>query len=298
MTLLKDYYQYKKNPDMAGFSMLLKTKAEMKQFVESVKEEIKNELMKEILSDKEIVKEMMDNVREIAKDIRGITKGDKGDEAYTPQKGTDYFTEDEINEMVKTVQNNIRIPQDGKPGKNADETKIITAVLSKIKFPKGLTREEIMSAVELEITNILSKHKTLTTDDVKKLVPKIQKLFVPKENAEEIARALEILKGKEKLDYFALKNLPDIPKGEQQRTLHRGGQGLSVFSEPLSSQCNGVNKTFTVPIHTRALILIGTDAPILYARTTDFTTSGVTLTLTAAVNAPSSGATLDFLYAK
>jgi len=75
----------------------------------------------------------------------------------------------------------------------------------------------------------------------------------------------------------------------------RGG-GDRVRVDDLSSQCDGANKTFNVTSHRVALMLVGTDFPIMYRPTTDFTTSGTTLTLTSEVDAPTSGATLVFLY--
>ena len=139
---------------------------------------------------------------------------------------------------------------------------------------------------------------------VKNVLNKIPKQKPPKPIkelvAKEVARMLETLRGSsEALDYFALRNLPNIPQdGKGRRTLHRGGQGLAVFAQDLSSQTDGSTKTFTVPAHARALSLTGSDFPFTYRLTTDFTTSGTTLTLTSSPDAPSSGATLWFVYAK
>jgi len=95
-------------------------------------------------------------------------------------------------------------------------------------------------------------------------------------------------------DWRHLKNIP-VDMGGEKRTIHRGG-GSAVFSSDLSASTDGATKTFTVPAHTRALLLIGSDFPIIYRPTVDFTTSGTTLTLTDAVPAPTDGATLTFLY--
>lgn len=75
-----------------------------------------------------------------------------------------------------------------------------------------------------------------------------------------------------------------------------GTAGSVVRSYDLSSQCDGANKTFTIPTFTRIITLIATDAPIIYRPTTDFTATGTTLTMTAAVNAPSLGSTLILTY--
>lgn len=75
-----------------------------------------------------------------------------------------------------------------------------------------------------------------------------------------------------------------------------GNNGRVTRSYDLSSQCDGLNKTFTIPSFSSIITLIATDAPIIYRPTVDFTATGTTLTLTAAVNAPSSGATLMLTY--
>lgn len=72
--------------------------------------------------------------------------------------------------------------------------------------------------------------------------------------------------------------------------------GAATQSTDLSSQCNGTNKVFTIPAFTSIISLIGSDAPIIYRPTTDYTAAGTTLTLGAGVNAPSSGATLILTY--
>jgi len=76
----------------------------------------------------------------------------------------------------------------------------------------------------------------------------------------------------------------------------KGGSGLTVNYSDLSSQCDGSNKTFTVPYHSRAIALLGTQFPIVYRPTTDYTISGTNLTLTAEVNGPENGQTLVFLF--
>ena len=66
----------------------------------------------------------------------------------------------------------------------------------------------------------------------------------------------------------------------------------------LTSQCNGVLKSFQVPRHRIVLGLQSTQFPIIYRPTTDFTTSNLVLTLTDQVSAPETGQTLIFMYIK
>ncbi len=70
----------------------------------------------------------------------------------------------------------------------------------------------------------------------------------------------------------------------------------ALASADISSQANGSNKTFTIPTNTAVLSVLGSDAPFIYKATTDYTVSGMTLTFTGAVTAPSAGATVVIEY--
>lgn len=66
-----------------------------------------------------------------------------------------------------------------------------------------------------------------------------------------------------------------------------------------TAQTDGVTKTFTLtrePIDSDTVEVSGTDFPIILDPTVDFTVSGKTLTLSANIPAPSSGATLIVKY--
>ena len=297
---MQDKKQYKQNPMETGFAMLVKMRQDFMAQIKDIKDELRGEIKDSFKEEarKELAEMIVDGAREKLSPVAGVDYYTEKEKAEFAKKILSYvgqIKEEQIKELAKGVARAIPIPKNGIDGKDVDETKIITSVLSKINIPKSLSPKEVISAIEMEVGKI----KTLTEEDVKKLIPKLQKVFDPKERADEIARALETLKGVGKLDYFALKNLPDIPKeGGEKKVLHRGGQGLSVFASDISASCDGSNKTFTVPAHTRAIMLSGTDFPIIYKPTTDFTTSGTTLTLTSAVAAPISGATLIFVYAK
>lgn len=91
------------------------------------------------------------------------------------------------------------------------------------------------------------------------------------------------------------KHIKNLPKATIKTK--RGGGGGTVSYEDLTSQCNGVLKTFTVPLHSRVIALLGTQFPVIYRPLVDFTTSGTVLTLTDQVSAPETGQTLTFLYA-
>lgn len=78
----------------------------------------------------------------------------------------------------------------------------------------------------------------------------------------------------------------------------RSAISSTVLFSDLTSQTNGVTKTFTVPAHSQVVSLTGSQFPHTYRPNVDFTTAGTTLTLTAEVGAPASGQTLHFVFAE
>ena len=118
---------------------------------------------------------------------------------------------------------------------------------------------------------------------------------------EDVRNKLEKLKGDERLDKKAIRGLDDVLSQMQSQTnvISRGGPAVnSVQFADLTAQCNGVLTSFEVPRHRFALMLVGTQFPIIYRNITDFTTSNKTLTLTSEVSAPATGQSLIFLYVK
>lgn len=74
-----------------------------------------------------------------------------------------------------------------------------------------------------------------------------------------------------------------------------------IYTESLTSQCDGSNKVFTTsrPYKTGAIVLMGQDHPVIYDPATDFTESGeAEITLTDNVDAPLSGQRLVIQYAE
>jgi hypothetical protein len=73
-------------------------------------------------------------------------KGDPGKDGYTPEKGKDYYTKEEIAEVVKEIQDSIRIPEDGLDAytpvrgedyfTDEDITAMVSDVFSRIPTPK------------------------------------------------------------------------------------------------------------------------------------------------------------------
>ena len=300
MSKLTTYALAKKDPAMA-------IAVETERIERKLEQKIKDEMRDTILSDSKFMSALLQSV------ISEVHKIKRGDDGYTPEAGKDFFTKAQVNSIITYIQERIRIPKDGK---DADEESIkntvIKNVLKEIKQPEnGITpkagidyptEDQVKSLIMTEIAYLFSikpKDKTgISKDEVNQLIGKIQQKIDWKQNAQEIARAIESIKvEKEKLDYNALKNKPDIPSDSnienRMRGIMRGG-GDRIRVYELTG--TGATKTFTVPIHKRALLVISTDFPILLKSTVDFTTSGTTLTMTDAVPIPSSGASIAFLY--
>lgn len=91
-------------------------------------------------------------------------------------------------------------------------------------------------------------------------------------------------------------DITNIPRGGKILT---GRYTYTPMLDRLTSFTDGSTKTFILskaPKETTTMEVSGTDFPIILDPTVDFTVSGKTLTLTAAVSAPSSGATLICKY--
>jgi len=227
---------------------------------------MKNMVREEVEKFKDEAKEELKNTLADILGQEGFSalKGDKGN---TPIKGIDFFTSEEL----ENIKNEIRplkgkdffdgiAGRDGRDGRNAS-----------------------LKEIQFVIARELSKRK--------------DKKFDIETMAGNIARSLEKLTGEQRLDYLTLKNRPGTPIFDNRgKTTARGGGDLVQISD-LSASLNGSTSTFTVPSHTKALMLVGTQHPLIYRPTTDFTTLGTVLTLiTSQVTPPSANQTLLFLY--
>jgi len=146
-----------------------------------------------------------------------------------------------------------------------------------------------------EITKItrqeIETNATTTKQDLLSQMPKLDDVYnnigVLKDEIEEIKKLSE-----------EVKNIKEnIGKGGTTRVI-AGASANSVQYADLTSQCDGATKTFAVPMHRHALMLVGTQFPILYRPVIDFTTGNKTLTLTDEVSAPETSQSLVFLYLK
>lgn len=152
--------------------------------------------------------------------------------------------------------------------------------------------------------------------DIKKSIPTVDfkpiedKLYAELENLESklpktitseyIRDSLEVLKGDERLDKSAingleeeikeLKKLIASNKGGGQVFHGIGGKGR-IKSYDLSSQLNGVLKTFNLPAMWTVISVASTSSPAAFRPTIDYTFTPTSITFTSEINAATTLAT-------
>jgi len=180
--------------------------------------------------------------------------------------------------------------------------------------------EERLNQVDNKLTEINSipipnssvialEASKMALDEVLPLIPpKIDLGTELPKLGEPIRDALELLQGDERLDKSAIKGLQEeldrILKIAESKTQIIGGGGVgkqNVYYYDLSSQLNGVLKTFSMPAFARILDVKLSSAPVLRP-TVDWTSdaNAYTITFTSQIDADpllNSGQSLLVLYA-
>ena len=219
------------------FLMDLKEQNEKK--FESLKENINN------LSD-ELKEENTDNFRGFKDRFSEIAE-----QALKKQ-------EDGLN-FIKDKARNITRGKEGEKGKDADETKIITSVLARIKLPEQ--KETIL------------------------------------DTPEQIVDKLESLEGDERLAISAIDKLREeldkLNKMKQQVVYTGGGSsggGRIVRAHDLSASLDSSTKTFSLPAFWRIISVHLSSFPNVLRETTDYTVDAAAMTIqfTAEIDAASS----------
>jgi hypothetical protein len=156
--------------------------------------------------------------------------------------------------------------QDGDPGADADEEKVMEMVLAKIPPAKELEPETGETIVDKINELPIEEKDQIGVEHIKGLLDRIEKL--------------------------------------EARPIGGGGRGAPqphpTEYYDMSSQCDGATRIFTIPKNMKVLWLAGTDSPAgQYRAITDYTVSGAmnkTLTLDSNMAIPAVGATLHILY--
>lgn len=209
----------------------------------------------------------------------------------------DYFTDEDIDRFIRTIESNIVIPRDGIDGETPK---------AGVDYPTTeQVREQVMQQISIAVARIpkamdgktpLKGVDYFTEKDVKDVLARLKQEYTI--SGEEVVRkinALEIVPAKQ-IDASHIKNLPKLLKDGVRRAIHRGGGQLVV--DNFTSLTDGSTKTFTLSKApgTSNVLVCSTQFPVIFDPATDYTVSGTTLTLSAAVSAPSTSQTLIAIY--
>lgn len=172
---------------------------------------------------------------------------------------------------------------------------------------EGMMADRVKQSVEMMLPQmkmrILEEMKMILSEEIKNQIGQI-KVRDGRDgkdgksvNPEEVAKiVLDIIpKPKDGRDGKDAPNINEII-AKIPRPVSKGG-GSTVIMEDLSSQCNGVLKTFstTKKIGT-PLLVASTQFPQILRPTIDYSASGTTLTLSSEVGAPETNQTLIIIY--
>ena len=180
-------------------------------------------------------------------------------------------------------------PNDGKTPTIQELKVLIKPLIPTVKDGHTPTKDELLRLIEPLIPPPLPVKDGKPADE-EKIVEKIEK-DIPK-LGEPIRDALELLKGDDRLDESAIRNLKEkLEKIERVANSKKviGGGSLSanmVQYVDLSSQLNGSTKTFYLEgDHQGIVAALGSSAPYVFRPTVDYTESGPNIVFDAAVDA-------------
>lgn len=185
--------------------------------------------------------------------------------------------------------------KDATPPTTAELLALIRPLIPKVKDGETPTAEQIVALIKPLIPKVYDG-RTPTRDElialIKPLIPKVKDGSPDK--PEEVRNKLASLKGEDRLDASAIKNLPKLIGSAR-----KGGGGTTVVTEDLSSQCDGSTRIFSTTKRIgSSIILTCTQFPNVLRPVVDYTASGTTVTINAALDPPASGQTLIFVFAE
>lgn len=168
-----------------------------------------------------------------------FTKGDPGDDGKVPQKGTDYFTKEEIQQLsdqiLQRVEYRMRQPKDGKtPVAGSDYPtrpqmeEMLRTLVKDIKIPVPANGKTPTKGVdyltEIEIDVFISR-----------VIRELGAKFPKSDTPEQVRDKLSSLTGEARLDAAAIKNLPEkIQQAMPQISLPGGSRTIEILDEGIS----------------------------------------------------------------
>lgn len=206
----------------------------------------------------------------------------KGEDGYTPKKGVDYFTEEEIQQIFKIIEAKIKTFEKGLKGDKGE------------RGEKGATGPAGMDGID-GYTPVAGKDYYTKKDRDELLKQIIAGLPEPKHgispNIKDIAKeTFALINNNPDQEFVTVKQLTEFLK----RGGFRGGAGSgtgatqTVYSDTVSGTIDGVNVTFTVSTNINTAFSLYL-ANSIYQPIVDFTTSGTTITMNVPPDASLSG---------
>ena len=241
------------------------------------------------LQDKEGKKleELEEKLEEKIKSFSTI-KGDKGEKG---EKGDS----PDVSQIISEVLALVPTPKDGKDGRDGKDGK------DGKDFDESMIAEFATKQAILEVLSRIPRVDTILTE-IEQNLPKFGTKY---------RDALELLQGDERLDIKAIKGFEDefirIEKMiKELPTVFVGGSssgGRIVKSYDLSSQLNGVTKTFSLPAFWRIISVHSSSFPNAFRETVDYTydASVYSITFTSEITADTTlatGQTITIIYSE
>lgn len=192
-------------------------------------------------------------------------------EPLIPEKGEDYFTEADVEEIVSRVRAMVRDGIDGKDGKDGKDGRDGKDGATGKMGPPGRDGKD----------GAVGKTGPAGAPGKDGVSPKI----------EEVAKmAVELINSNPDQEFVTVKKLVEFLKRGGFRGGAGSGTGVNqpVYSDTVTGTIDGVNQTFTVAttINTAFALYL---ANSVYQPNVDFTYSGTTITMTTAPDASLSG---------
>ncbi len=239
MSRLQKYIQIKKDPTMATLKYFEQIESMAKNIIEKhvdnsieqTKEKFEKDLKTFVLEIKKelnpLVKQLVGEIKQYVHSHPELFKGEsiKGKDGKTPSK-------DELEQIIKPL---IPKPLKGENGKTP---------IAELDYP---SERQIKQMMEKMFSNITIDYKKTTQEILKKIK-------IPTYN--EIARGIESLPKKEKLDYHkGLKNTPtETSNNSNQPTFRGGGMGnVETQSTNLSSSTTTINLLHNISSNGKAI---------------------------------------------
>lgn len=201
----------------------------------------------------------------------------------------------------------------------ADLQTTYAGLLEQVRYDHTSSLTDLRQTISSELESFIKRHtadieKKLASvrdgrdADENKIVEDVLAQLPPAtvlDSPKELRDKLEALKGEERLDVAAIRGLEEkITELEKKITTGRGGRlpvgpnANMVQYYDISSQCDGVLRTFNVPKFRNVLLLVSTQYPNFFRPVTDFVVGNGTITLNDAISPPATGQSVIIIYVK